>query len=1090
MRRLYSLAYRSTPSLQNLTKNPQNTNVLYHSQFKNNTPASPSPSSSRGNSPINHHYVSLIISRNDWFFLLNHELKAKRVTLNSQFVVSLLQNQENPLYALRFYIWVSNIDPLFSKNQSVKGVLATVLYKKGPVLLSVELVKDLRISGLSVTEDLLSILICSWGRLGLAKYCSEIFGQISFLGISPSTRLYNAVIDALIKSNSLDLAYLKFQQMSADNCKPDRFTYNILIHGICRIGVMDEALRLVKQMESLGYLPNVYTYTILIDGFCNARRVDDAFRLVETMKKRNVLPNEATVRSLIHGVFRCVTPHRAFELLILFLEKEPMMQKLVCDTLLFCLSNNYMAREAALFMKKLSGRGYMPDNSTFNLTMTCLIKGFNLDETCQILDSFIERGLKLGFNTYLALIQALYSVGHCAEGDWYLDQMTKDGLLSTVFSYNVLIDCFCKASMMDRARKTFREMCLRGIAPTLVTYNTLIGGHCKIGQVHEAREFLVMLLESGFHPDIFTFSSLIDGLCRAHMIEDAFDCFAEMFQWDVTPNDVTYNILIRSLCVIGDVARAMKLVRKMQATGISPDIFSFNALIQSFCRMKKIEKAEKLFVTMLTLGLDPDNYTYGAFIKALCESERFDEAIGMFHSMEAKGCIPDSYICNLVSESLVQKGCLEEARGSVIKHLTVAFHTNFSTPVELLLAECNRTSGKTDEVLPQTGAIAGDPAQIVAKALLCFSDKNIYISCEESCRLTASGNLEVPLDYTDKYCSGPCLSETHLVLNCIDNVMTNFLFYNKATIQDIKDTIQAGCGYGPERVQRTPGNSIKDGVYVIKGLSSCDIFNGNWVLDDSDPVYLPGSCPDIDDSFNRFKIGRVDFSYVGYRWKPFDCQIPRNMWESLVCALRESLKDKRRIFEVSGRSEFRAQGFYSFRIRGDYKCSTDFIKSPFLVEEWKISDKSGIGRETLRLDMIQGSKHRDADIIVFNTAKVTSRKAAMAITNWKQKKRLQRHRGHGHNGLMLTLIETALGSSLGILSFSFQGSGQWDTDGHCHGETEPMANETSLAPYPWMMSILESIIAEMKTPVFYLNITKMTAYRKDGHHSIYRPQRS
>lgn len=53
----------------------------------------------------------------------------------------------------------------------------------------------------------------------------------------------------------------------------------------------------------------------------------------------------------------------------------------------------------------------------------------------------------------------------------------------------------------------------------------------------------------------------------------------------------------------------------------------------------------------------------------------------------------------------------------------------------------------------------------------------------------------------------------------------------------------------------------------------------------------------------------------------------------------------------------------------DYQCSIDFIKSPFLVQEWKISDKAGTRRETLRLDMIQGSftKYHDADIIIFNT---------------------------------------------------------------------------------------------------------------------------
>lgn len=38
----------------------------------------------------------------------------------------------------------------------------------------------------------------------------------------------------------------------------------------------------------------------------------------------------------------------------------------------------------------------------------------------------------------------------------------------------------------------------------------------------------------------------------------------------------------------------------------------------------------------------------------------------------------------------------------------------------------------------------------------------------------------------------------------------------------------------------------------------------------------------------------------------------RNMWESLVCTLRNSVKDKRKVFEASGREEFRTEGSYSF----------------------------------------------------------------------------------------------------------------------------------------------------------------------------------
>ncbi|XP_022930500.1 uncharacterized protein LOC111436937 [Cucurbita moschata] len=118
-----------------------------------------------------------------------------------------------------------------------------------------------------------------------------------------------------------------------------------------------------------------------------------------------------------------------------------------------------------------------------------------------------------------------------------------------------------------------------------------------------------------------------------------------------------------------------------------------------------------------------------------------------------------------------------------------------------LLTSCYLT-GKGDDAegVASSGFVGyEDPPEIVAKALRCFNDKYIYSACEESYRLKASGNVEVPLEKTEEYCSGPCLGETHLVLDCIDGIFSNFLFYNKATLQDVRDTIHAGCGYGPQR---------------------------------------------------------------------------------------------------------------------------------------------------------------------------------------------------------------------------------------------------------------------------------------------------
>ncbi|XP_024993995.1 ATP-dependent RNA helicase A-like [Cynara cardunculus var. scolymus] len=96
------------------------------------------------------------------------------------------------------------------------------------------------------------------------------------------------------------------------------------------------------------------------------------------------------------------------------------------------------------------------------------------------------------------------------------------------------------------------------------------------------------------------------------------------------------------------------------------------------------------------------------------------------------------------------------------------------------------------------GGLGGIGGGVIAKALVCLSDK-IYSGCGESYRLTESGDLHVPLDYTNQYCSGPCLRETKLVLSCINDVLSNFVFYNRATVRDVRDTITAGCSYGPTR---------------------------------------------------------------------------------------------------------------------------------------------------------------------------------------------------------------------------------------------------------------------------------------------------
>lgn len=73
-----------------------------------------------------------------------------------------------------------------------------------------------------------------------------------------------------------------------------------------------------------------------------------------------------------------------------------------------------------------------------------------------------------------------------------------------------------------------------------------------------------------------------------------------------------------------------------------------------------------------------------------------------------------------------------------------------------------------------------------------------------------------------------------------------------------------------------PGVSAKKGNDdLVESLMKCDLFDGNWVRDDSYPLYKPGSCSLIDEQFNCIHNGRPDKDYQKYKWKPKHCTLPR-----------------------------------------------------------------------------------------------------------------------------------------------------------------------------------------------------------------------
>ncbi|KAF8033221.1 hypothetical protein BT93_D1970 [Corymbia citriodora subsp. variegata] len=699
-------------------------------------------------------------------------------SLSTKVVESVLRELKSWKIALNFFTWASTQNG-YVHNCYTYNAMACTLSRARQNAAMGALASQAIDSRCKMTPGALGYFVRCLGSLGMVEEANVMFDKVKQSGLCvPNSYSYNCLLEAIAKSDAIELAEMRLKEMQNLGWDLDKYTLTSVLQIYCNMRKFDMALKVFDEMYDRGWV-DPHVCSVLLLSFSKWGDVDKAFELVESMEVRNLRLNEKTFCVLIHGFVRASRLDRALQLFDKMRKSGIPPDIALYDVLIEDLCKNKELEDAFKLYLDMNEHGIVPDFSLLNKLTNYFSEEGQLTQLLKEIPKDVDTAAKtLVCNSVLSFyvnndgLDKAYHLlrgmmGHCAVDDLNVNELLKTGerFYPDTTSFTIVINGLLKKGETDTSLSLFRDMVQIGCKQTVLLYNNLIGSLCDSNRLEEANELMQEMKDSQFEPTEFTRNCIYGCLCRREDVLGALNCVKEMRLHGQEPWIKHSSQLIKQLCDRGRVLEACEFLNNMVIEGFLPDIVAYSAALNGLIKIREVDQAVELFRGLCARGCQPDVVAYNILINGLCKAGRVSEAHDMLNEMCKTNTVDHAMLClsrmyevetkpNVISyTSLIDGLCNARKPDDALRlwsdMLSKGCAPNRTTYMALIqgLCKCGRLN-EALEYLRQMQEKDMKPDTFVYASLLraLLSDQNLSAALETLKDLVKEGQFPCPQD--------------------------------------------------------------------------------------------------------------------------------------------------------------------------------------------------------------------------------------------------------------------------------------------------------------------------------------------------------